>query len=334
MRATRTVWTFTLTSILAACGGPDSQAPESASTTSPEATPRSTDVKLVMPDIWTPAATGDIRILKSHLDAGADVNALDPDFQGSAIGYAADFGQVEAVRILLAAGADPDVRSGNRSTPAIGAVLFGRPECLKVLLEAGADPGLADENGITAFSALAIPWEMTKGIADLMEMPMNPAALESGREQCWSLLAPMLDIWGAAATGEMAALRTNLDKGIDVNAQDPVGRTTPLSVAANFGQLEAVNMLLKAGADPNARNGNESTPALGAAFFGRAECLEALLGAGADPSLADENGTTASTALIIPWQITKAIADAMMIPLDKESLDTGRMECGRILESR
>ncbi|MBC02383.1 MAG: hypothetical protein CMJ34_03630 [Phycisphaerae bacterium] len=334
MRTARTIWTVTLTSILAACGGSDSQAPESASTTSPDSTSRSTDWTPKMTDIWTPAATGDVRTLKSRLDAGADVNALDPDFQGSAIAYAADFGQVEAVRILLAAGADPDVRSGNQSTPAIGAAFFGRPDCLKVLLEAGADPGLADENGITAFSALAIPWEMTKGIADLMEMPMTPTALENGREQCWSLLAPMLDIWGAAATGEMNALRTNLDKGVDVNAPDPIGRTTPLAVAANFGQLEALMMLLAAGADPNARNGNESTPVLGAAFFGRADCLEALLDAGADPSLADENGTTSYTALLIPWQITKAIADAMMIPLDRESLDTGRMECGRILESR
>jgi hypothetical protein len=119
-----------------------------------------------------------------------------------------------------------------------------------------------------------------------------------------------------------------------VNAPDPIGRTTPLAVAANFGQLEALRMLLAAGADPNARNGNESTPVLGAAFFGRADCLEALLDAGADPSLADENGTTSYTALLIPWQITKAIADAMMIPLDRKKLDTGRMECGRILESR
>ena len=93
-------------------------------------------------------------------------------------------------------------------------------------------------------------------------------------------------------------------------------------------------MLLMAGADPNARNGNGSTPSLGAAFFGRPDCLRALLDAGADPSLADESGTTTITALFVPWQITKAIADAVKIPLDQTTLDAGREQCGRILESR
>ena len=322
--------------MLTACGGSDPSATTDSDATASSDFEAARDPagKPKILDIWTPAAIGDIRTLKSHLAEGADVNALDPDFKGTAIGYAADFGQVESVRTLLEAGADPNLRSGNESTPAIGAAFFGRPECLKILLDAGADPNLADENGITAFTALAIPWEMTKGIADLMEMPLVQKDLEAGREACWKLLGPRVDIWTAAATGETTAIKNNLDQGIGVNAPDPVGQTTPLAVAANFGQLEAVKMLLKAGADPNARNGNKSTPSLGAAFFGRPDCLRALLDAGADPSLADENGTTTITALFVPWQITKAIADAVKIPLDQASLDAGRKQCGRILESR
>ena len=335
IRITQTTVTFALCSMLTACGGSDpsaatdSDAPTSSETRASRDPAREPSII----DIWTPAAIGDTRTLKARLDEGADVNARDSDFQTTAISFAAVFGQNAAVKMLLEAGADPNARNGNKSTPALGASLFGRPDCLQTLLDAGADPNLADEDGTTTITALAVPWDITKAVGDLLQMPLQQRSLEAGREECWKLLGPRVDIWTAAATGETTAIRNNLDKGVDVNTPDPVGQTTPLAVAANFGQLEAVEMLLKAGADPNARNGNGSTPSLGAAFFGRPDCLRALLDAGADPSLADENGTTTVTALLVPWQITKAIADAVMIPLDKDSLDTGRMECAGILKS-
>lgn len=334
MRTSPIIAVIVLSSILPACGGSDSSATKPDSTDpSNEKVAASTGTPAGV-DIWTPAAVGNTSALKSALDQVPDVNALDPDFQGTALGYAADFGQVATVKLLLDAGADPNARSGNGSTAAIGAVFFGRPECLRMLLDAGADPDLADENGITAFTALSIPWEMTKEFADLMEMPLSQAGLESGREECWRLLGPRVDIWAAAATGETTALRARLAEGVDVDAPDPIGAATPLAIAANFGQVEAIRILLEAGANPNAQNGNGSTASMGAAFFGRPDCLEVLLDAGADPSIADENGTTTVTALFVPWEITKAIADAVMIPLDKNTLDDGRKQCGQILESR
>lgn len=332
MRINQTTLVIALSSLLSACGGSDSSGPTDEDP--PRANVATSTGESSIIDIWSPAALGDVRTLKARLVEGADVNALDPSARMTALAFAANFGQNAAIRTLLEAGADPNVRNGNGSTPALGTALFGRPDCLETLLDAGADPDLADENGTTTFIALTVPWEMTKGIADLFSMPLDQKSLESGREGCWKLLGPGVDIWMAAATGETTALKARIAEGIDPNAPDPVGYTTPLAIAANRGQLEAVMILLEAGADPNARNRNDSTPALGAAFFGKAECLEALLDAGADPSLADETGTTTFTALLVPWQITKLIADALMMPLDEDSLNAGRRECGRILESR
>ena len=110
-----------LTSILTACGNSNSPAPESTASNSIGTT-------AAMVDIWTPAAAGDTRTLKSLLAEGADVDSLDPEYQGSALEYAAAFGQVAAVEMLLDAGADPNVRAGDGGTPAIGAAFFGRPE--------------------------------------------------------------------------------------------------------------------------------------------------------------------------------------------------------------
>ena len=92
--------------------------------------------------------------------------------------------------------------------------------------------------------------------------------------------------------------------------------------------------MLEAKADPNARNGNGSTPALAAAFFGRPECLKLLLDAGADPALAGESGTTTYTALLVPWDITKAIADLLRMPMEQQVLKAGRASCRAVLERR
>ena len=318
-----------ISSILAACGEKDANSTANTEESSPDGITTYSPV-----DLWTPAAIGDTRTLKARIDQGADINALLPEGGMTALAIAADFGQNDAVKMLLKAGADPDARNENQSTPSLGAAFFGRPDCLKTLLDAGADPNLADENGTTTFTALAIPWELTKGIADLMQMPLDQGTLEIGREKCWQILGPMTDIWTAAATGEITAIKARIAEGIDVNAQDPVGATTPLAIAASFGQIEAVRLLLEDGANPNATDQNGATPALGAAFFGRPDCLKALLDAGADASMADKDGTTAFTALLAPWSITKTIADAMMMPLDRNALDQGREKCVQILESR
>ena len=140
-------------------------------------------------DIWTPAAIGDVATLAARLDRAGDIDARDPTFETTALAFATDFGQTDAVTLLLEAGADPDARNGNGSTPTIGAAFFGRPECLRLLLDAGADPALADENGTTTYTALEVPWEITKSIADLLEMPLDSTSLQAGRGACRKILA-------------------------------------------------------------------------------------------------------------------------------------------------
>lgn len=140
-------------------------------------------------DIWTPAASGDVATLAARLAQADDIDAPDPTFRATALMFAADFGQVAAVTLLLEHGADPNARGGSRSTPAIGAAFFGRPECLRILLESGADPSLADENGTTTYTALDVPWEITKSIGDLLRLPLEPEVLERGRDACRKILA-------------------------------------------------------------------------------------------------------------------------------------------------
>ena len=139
-------------------------------------------------DIWTPAAVGDIAVLEVRLAKAGDVNALDPIFQTTALAFAASFGRPAAVDLLLEADANPNERNGNGSTPSVSASFFGRPECLQLLLEAGSDPNLADANGTTTYSALDVPWEITKRVAEFLRMPLDPDILKARRASCRALL--------------------------------------------------------------------------------------------------------------------------------------------------
>lgn len=103
-------------------------------------------------------------------------------------------------------------------------------------------------------------------------------------------LASALDVQQAAAvrSGDVKQLRSLIDQGALVNAPDMWG-TTPLVIAAREGQVEAVRALLKAGAEPDGRNGG-MTPLAAAALRGHASVVRVLLRAGAQPDAVGLNG--------------------------------------------
>jgi ankyrin repeat protein len=100
----------------------------------------------------------------------------------------------------------------------------------------------------------------------------------------------------AADKGDLAALQTGIDSGLDVNAKDS-GGWTALLTAARAGQFEAVALLLDQGADAQAERPGGFGPlhlTLEAAKAGlEAEHLriaDALIAAGADPNQATTTG--------------------------------------------
>lgn len=170
------------------------QSPPSSATTSDPVITGSTPTEApaapstIVVDIWTPAAMGEIATLKARLKKAGDPNALDPTFGVSALEWAADFGKVDAMKAILEAGGNVDVRSRERGTPLIGAAFFGRPECVRLLLEAGADPKAMNKDGITPLDALDIPWEFTRDIIEFLAIPLDRDVLETGRRSCRPLL--------------------------------------------------------------------------------------------------------------------------------------------------
>ena len=66
----------------------------------------------------------------------------------------------------------------------------------------------------------------------------------------------------------------------------------PLHIAARFGHVDAVEILLEAGADINGRGEDGDTPLHCAAAGGQIEAIKCLLKRGAVPNLPNDHGDT------------------------------------------
>jgi hypothetical protein len=95
------------------------------------------------------AALGDVGALE-----GADLSVRGGD-GFTPLHLAAFFGGVEAVRAILATGADPDADNENtfKVRPIHSAVAVGDHASARALLEAGADPNVEQQGGYTPLTA-------------------------------------------------------------------------------------------------------------------------------------------------------------------------------------
>jgi ankyrin repeat protein len=195
--------------------------------------------------------------------------------------YAALYGSLEAVRILLDAGADPNARNQQAATPLIyGAWDAART---KLLVERGARVEVAANGGTTALMVAASVFGNTGGVRYLLEHGADLKATDGFGDDALMRAAGMAD---AEAT-ELLLL-----KGADAHHTDKAGFSA-LLMEHNFPDRSRVSLLLKAGADVNVantfsgmvKNGpialTHMTPLMMASPFGQSDTIAALLQAGA-----------------------------------------------------
>ena len=188
-----------------------------------------------------------------------------------------DFARIataEATAACLEAGADVNERDENGNTPLLlatghwgggmdGSPANEDPAVVRLLLEAGADVNARNNGGSTPLANAAggkLVGTTRGGMLDLAEIPAIVAVL--------------------------------LAAGAEVGS---TSGATLLNKAAFVEGLETVTMLLEAGADIHAREGDGDTPLLSAADYGgfrNPEVLEALVEAGADVNDRNEHGET------------------------------------------
>ena len=142
--------------------------------------------------------------------------------------------------------------------------------------------------------------ELDKGVGvnaknDYGETPLDMAVWYNGETEIAALLRKQGGkhgvINGAAAGGDIEAVKDFLAAGTDVNTKDG-WEWTPLHNAAWWGHKEMVELLLANGAGVNAKNNKGWTPLHMAAINGHNEIVGLLVAGGADVNSKNNNGET------------------------------------------
>lgn len=147
------------------------------------------------------------------------------------------------------------------------------------------------------------------------------------------------DIWAAAMSNDVAALRKHFVAGTDINGRNPIGQGTPLLAACVFGKTEAAKVLIEQGADMTlvSNDGSGSAPLTVAAFFGHADIVKALLGKGVPVNAVNNGGNTALNAVSRPWDSAlegfyKFIGSNLQLDLDLDKIRASRPAVVKLLK--
>ncbi len=149
-------------------------------------------------------------------------------------------GDADAVRQLVADGADVNTPQGDGTTALHWAAEKGDTEILEILLYGGANTEAVTRNGAYTPLHLASAVGMTGAIEIL---------LDAGADVHHGSATGVTALHFGASSGSAETVRALLRHGADVDAQESVWGQTPLIFAAAGGRLEAVTALADAGAD-------------------------------------------------------------------------------------
>ncbi len=175
--------------------------------------------------------------VKELLATGAEVDAVDEEFDSTALAQAVASGNREIVTILLNAGADVNVKNKHGRTALMYAADRTSAEIIRDLINAGAKIELRDQGGWTALHH-AVSYVNTETLQALIDAG---AAIDARDEDEHTALM----IAASKDAGEHVSVL--LKSGATVNLRDKDGKTA-LALALEDDNAEAVKILKTYGA--------------------------------------------------------------------------------------
>jgi ankyrin repeat protein len=154
----------------------------------------------------------------------------------TALILAADRADDRAVEILLAGGANPNVREGGGGTPLMYAAMDGDAALVRLLVDAGATVNAIDKDGFSALVRACATGNSSAAIA-LVERRANVNL--RGRDGTTALML-------AAREGSTATVKRLIDSGADVAAVDKSGFSA-LRWARVLSRADIVKLLVATG---------------------------------------------------------------------------------------
>jgi uncharacterized protein len=224
--------------------------------------------------VMAAARKGNTATLQALLDAGADPNPKEKNGGQTALMWAAAGGFSAVTEELVRAKADVNTRSKTGSTALMFAAR-GDLASVKTLLDAGADPNVT----IPDWKGTALTIASTMGQPAIVEALLNKGADINHRDDnnFTALHAAVRDSdYGEEREQRARAVATAkvlLAHGADPNArlhqEKPSVRAlnevefegaTPIALAAEVNNLDAIKLLVEAGGDPNIATAHGTTP--------------------------------------------------------------------------
>jgi cytohesin len=245
-------------------------------------------------ELHTAARAGDVERVRALLAAGVPVSAPDT-LGGTALHDAAWSGHKEVVTVLIAAGADVNARHvEGGSTPLHYGVITNRRDVVELLLAKGADLRARDRAGATVLH-LAANRGYEELFLDLLGRFEGPDVEDASgatplEEACWR--------------GQAGIVKILLERGANPKRRHPRTGLQPLHVAAQKGAADVAALLVGAGADVEAADGEGMRPIEVALRMRFVAVADVLIGGGAklaDPQKLLGAAVTNGQAEMISW---------------------------------
>lgn len=174
---------------------------------------------------------GDIADILLCIENGANVNfKYERMFGWTPLICCAEFGYFDIAKLLIANGADTNIRNNNDMNPLMVACLKGNFEIVKLLVENGADV-----NYINKHNYLALWLAKTDEISDYL--------ITKTSSECVNLC-----LMFCVAGGNFEKVKYLIENGADVNAKNKDG-TYVLDYAKLSGNAEIMKLLVAKGAN-------------------------------------------------------------------------------------
>ena len=310
------------------------------------------DVSRTEQNIWAAAAVGDLDAIRRELSERVSVNA-ESECGLAPIHFAALFNHSVAVEQLLSSGANVSLTDREGNTPLHMAAFLGNTAVVRVLLKAGADPAVRNTRGFSSTDNVAVKWSSGleayyRSLEGWLDTTLDLDRIQEERPVILRLLsasnffpadrAPTVNVWQAAITGNTPAIEQHVSAGTDLNAKEDFGGSTPLMVAAIFGQWEVAAILIDNGANLEARNKTGGTALHVACFFCRPAIVKLLLNAGAEADQTNNRGLTSLEVVTIEFDAESEGAyrhtyDSIGLTFDSQHVQQNRSRIAGILRS-